>query len=139
MKQIVYFLMMSMGFVMTTKAQNNADAITGVWLTAPKDGKIEIYKEADHYFGKIVWGKETGRKDDKNPDASLRNRDLMGTVILKKFKFNGKDKWESGSIYDPNNGKTYSCNIKLKDKNTLEVRGYIGFSLLGRTEVWTRL
>jgi uncharacterized protein (DUF2147 family) len=138
MKKFLYLAMLFIGFALTAKAQTSADAITGIWLTAPKDGKIEIYKESDKYFGKIVWGKEPGRKDDKNPDASLRNRDLMGTVLLRNFTFNGKDKWESGTIYDPNNGKTYSCNIKLKDKNRLEVRGYIGFSLLGRTEVWTR-
>ncbi len=138
MKKIVYLVMMTFGLNLTTQAQTQSDAIMGVWLTAPKDGKIEIYKESDRFFGKIVWGKEPGRKDEKNPDASLRSHELMGTVILKNFKFNGKDKWEGGTIYDPNNGKTYSCNMKLKDKNTLEVRGYIGFSLLGRTEVWTR-
>ncbi len=138
MKKILYLMAIAITITLSAQSQTNADAITGIWFTAPKDAKIEIYKESGHYFGKIVWGKETGRKDDKNPDASLRNRDLMGTVILRNFEFNGKDKWESGKIYDPNNGKTYSCNIKLKDKNTLEVRGYIGFSLLGRTEIWTR-
>jgi uncharacterized protein (DUF2147 family) len=63
---------------------------------------------------------------------------LIGLVILKDFAFNGKDKWEDGTIYDPNNGKTYSCVIRLKNESALEVRGYIGISLLGRTEVWTR-
>jgi uncharacterized protein (DUF2147 family) len=56
---------------------------------------------------------------------------------LKGFEFTGKS-WEDGTIYDPNNGKTYSCTIKIKKANELEIRGFIGISLLGRTTVWTR-
>jgi len=121
------------------KAQNiNVDAITGEWLTAAKDAKILIFKQGNKFYGKINWGKTTGRKDDKNPDAALRNRDLIGTIILKDFVFDGKEKWTEGTIYDPNNGKTYACIIKLKDNKTLDVRGYVGISLFGRTEIWTR-
>jgi uncharacterized protein (DUF2147 family) len=139
MKSFISFLLIICFVNIQSMAQQkNADAITGEWLTAPKDAKILIYKQGNKFFGKINWGKASGRKDDKNPDASLRSRDLLGTVILKDFVFNGKDKWEDGTIYDPNNGKTYSCNIKLKDDKTLEVRGYVGISLLGRTEIWTR-
>ena len=139
MKKNLSFLIILCTCAITLSAQQvNADLISGEWLTAPKDAKILIYKQANKYYGKINWGETSGRKDDKNPDVSLRSRDLLGTVILKDFVFNGKDKWEDGSIYDPNNGKTYSCHIKLKDNKTLEVRGYIGISLLGRTEIWTR-
>ena len=139
MKKNLSFLIILCTCAITLSAQQvNSDLISGEWLTAPKDAKILIYKQANKYYGKINWGETSGRKDDKNPDVSLRSRDLLGTVILKDFVFNGKDKWENGSIYDPNNGKTYSCHIKLKDNKTLEVRGYIGISLLGRTEIWTR-
>jgi uncharacterized protein (DUF2147 family) len=119
-------------------AQDKSEAIVGEWLTANKDGKVQIYKTANTFFGKISWGNQKGSKDTNNPDPKLRDQNLIGLVILKDFVFNGKDKWEGGTIYDPNNGKTYSCVVKLKDKNTLEVRGYLGISLLGRTEVWTR-
>jgi uncharacterized protein (DUF2147 family) len=61
----------------------------------------------------------------------------VGTVILKDFKYSGKT-WEDGTIYDPKNGKTYSCIIKAKGLNNLDIRGYIGISLLGRTTNWTR-
>lgn len=53
-------------------------------------------------------------KDSKNPDEKLRTRDLLGTVILKNFKFTGSA-WENGTIYDPNTGKTYDCILKVKD------------------------
>jgi uncharacterized protein (DUF2147 family) len=62
-------------------------------------------------------------------------------MLLKDFEFDGKDEWEDGKIYDPKNGKTYSCYIEFKDetKNLLKVRGYIGFSMIGRTTYWTRV
>jgi uncharacterized protein (DUF2147 family) len=122
----------------TFNHSGNPDAVVGTWLTSDKNGKIQIYKEGNKYFGKIVWGKEN-RKDTHNPDPALRSRDLLGSVILSNFVHAGGNKWEDGKIYDPNNGKKYSCNMKLKDNNTLEIRGYIGISLFGRTEVWTRL
>jgi uncharacterized protein (DUF2147 family) len=119
------------------QAQTKSDAILGEWLSAEKDGRIQIYKQGNTFFGKIVWGKEP-RKDTNNPDASLRSRDLMGVVILKDFQFDGDDTWAGGSIYDPNNGKTYSCKMKLNNPNSLNIRGFIGISLLGRTTVWSR-
>jgi uncharacterized protein (DUF2147 family) len=57
---------------------------------------------------------------------------------LKGFVFEGNNEWKEGHIYDPNNGKTYRCNLELIDQETLSVRGYVGISLFGRTEIWTR-
>jgi uncharacterized protein (DUF2147 family) len=119
-------------------AQPKADAIVGEWLTSAKDGKVQIYQTGNKFFGKVSWGNKANGKDTNNPDPKLRDQNLIGLVILKDFVFDGKEKWEDGTIYDPNNGKTYSCAMKLKDNHTLEVRGFIGISLLGRTEVWTR-
>jgi uncharacterized protein (DUF2147 family) len=83
---------------------------------------------------------ENGRPklDKKNPDAGRRNQQLIGLNLLSHFRFDGDDEWEDGRIYDPESGKTYRCYLTLKDRNTLKLRGYIGVSLLGRTEVWTR-
>jgi uncharacterized protein (DUF2147 family) len=50
----------------------------------------------------------------------------------------GSGKWENGTIYDPKSGNTYACNMELEGTNTLRLRGYIGISLIGRTEVWKR-
>ena len=76
--------------------------------------------------------------DNNNPDKTKINNPVIGLLILTGFKFNGDDKWEGGKIYDPESGKTYSSNLTLQDKNTLKVRGYVGISLFGRTEVWSR-
>ena len=75
--------------------------------------------------------------DKNNPDKSKRNTPLMGYLLLKNFIFDDGI-WKDGTIYDPENGKTYSCKITMKDKNTLDVRGFIGISLIGRTDVWKR-
>ena len=119
-------------------ASSNADALLGEWLSQEKDGKIVIFKQGDQYFGKISWGKIPGKKDTKNPDEKLRNKDLVGAVILKNFKFTGSS-WENGTIYDPNSGKTYDCILKIRDGNkTLDIRGFVGAAMFGRTSTWTR-
>lgn len=121
----------------------NPDAVTGNWLNEEKDAKVHIYRNGDKYSGKLVWiaraleddGK-TPRKDSKNPDAALRNRGLLNLVILSDFVFDDGE-WTDGKIYDPKSGKTYSSKMKLKG-NTLEIRGYVGLSMFGRTTVWTK-
>ena len=119
-------------------ANSGPDVILGEWLSQEKDGKISIYKQGDKYYGKISWGKTPGKKDTNNPDAKLKNRDLIGLVILHDFKFTGSS-WEDGKIYDPKSGKTYDCILKSKENNKiLEIRGYIGSPMFGRTATWTR-
>lgn len=138
MKKSLLFVFSFLFVSIAISAQVSPDHILGEWLSEPKDGKILIYKQGDHYFGKISWAKTPGKKDLKNPDASLRSRDLMGQIILKNFKFTGSS-WEKGTIYDPHSGKTYDCILKLRDQNkTLDIRGFIGVAMFGRTSTWTR-
>lgn len=120
------------------------DAIEGLWYNEEQTAKIKIYKaKNDKYYGKIDWLKEPEkdgkeRVDEHNPDKSKRNNPLMGLVVLKGFKKDGEHEYEDGSIYDPKNGKTYSCII-THEGDKLNVRGYVGFSWIGRTAVWTRV
>ena len=125
-------------------AQNNADDIIGIWLTGGKEpAKIQIYKSGEKFYGKIIWLKnptENGkpRMDGNNPDKEKRSNPIIGLMMLTGFKFDGDDEWKGGDIYDPESGKTYSSYMYLTNMNTLKVRGYVGISLLGRTETWTR-
>jgi uncharacterized protein (DUF2147 family) len=125
-------------------AQNKADDIAGIWLTGGKEpGKIQIYRSGEKFYGKIIWLKsptKNGKQrfDTNNPNKEKQKNPVIGLVILTGFKFDGDDEWEDGEIYDPESGKTYSCYLYFKDRNTLKVRGYVGISLLGRTETWTR-
>jgi uncharacterized protein (DUF2147 family) len=139
MKKLFFLLVIVISFINASYSQAiTKDAVLGEWLAESKDGKVLIYKQGEKYFGKISWGKDGNeRKDIKNPDDKLKTQPIVGSVILKGFEFTGKA-WENGTIYDPTNGKTYSCIIKIKKANELEIRGFIGISLLGRTTVWTR-
>jgi len=124
-------------------ADDNGDRILGMWLTTSKNAKIHIYKTNNTYYGKIFWANDlyeadgkTLRRDTKNEDKSKRNQTIKNLVLLNNFKY--KDGiWTDGTIYDPQNGKTYKCKISLSG-TSLSIRGYIGISLLGRTELWTR-
>jgi uncharacterized protein (DUF2147 family) len=125
---------------------DNPDAIVGVWKTGEGNAMVRIYKNGDKYQGKIVWLKEPidpatkqPKTDKNNPDPALQNVPLKGYRNLKDFVYAGNNEWNEGTIYDPLNGSTYSCTIKMTDKNTLEIRGYIGVSALGRTDIWKRL
>ena len=120
------------------------------WLVETGDARVEIYKAADGtYEGRLCWLKEPEypagdpeagkpRRDRDNPDKALRDRPIQGLVFMTGFKFDGDGKWKGGKVYDAESGKTYSCKMTLKDRDTLEIRGYIGVSLLGRNQTWKR-
>lgn len=128
-----------------TKAQENANDIVGTWLTPGKEpAKVQIYKSGERFYGKIIWlqnamDKDLPKVDVNNPDKTKRNNPVVGLIILTGFKFNNDDEWRGGYIYDPESGKTYNSYMYLKDMNTLKLRGYVGISLLGRTETWARI
>ena len=124
---------------------DNPDGIVGVWKTGEGTAMVRIYKNGDKYQGKIVWLKEpndpeTGKpKVDKNhPDEASKTRSILGLVNIWGFNYKGENVWDGGNIYDPKNGNTYSCEIKMINSKVLEVRGYIGVAIIGRTDTWTK-
>ncbi len=131
-------LLLSFAFVAAFAA---SPPIESVWYNQEKDGKIQIYKDGGLYHGKIVWLKEPmlnnkPKLDDKNPEPELAKKPLIGAVIIKNFTKKNETEFVGGTIYDPKNGKTYSCKMTLKG-NVVDVRGYIGIPAFGRTTVWT--
>lgn len=145
MKNILFTLIAV--FSIQTMAYSQADKILGTWLNEKKDAKIKVYKKGDKYFGKIIWLKNnknddgtSPKRDTKNPNTKLRKRTIVGTNIMLNLKWDASEKeWNGGEIYDPRGGSTYSLFAKLKDKNTLFMKGYIGFSVFGRSTLWTRV
>jgi len=132
----------------------DGDAILGLWATAPgtESGQahVEIVRNGDHYEGHIVWLQKPtyppddpegmagqARVDRNNPDPALRSKPVIGLKILWDMVWDGSGQWRKGRVYDPDNGKTYKCYIRLTPDGILKLRGYIGFSLLGRTSEWT--
>jgi uncharacterized protein (DUF2147 family) len=136
----LFILFMMFGF-QSVQAQSE-EAILGTWFNAEKSAKIEILKSGSKYMGKISWIELKGRDpktilDSKNSNPSLQKRPIMGLTILENLSYkNGT--WEGGKIYDPESGKTYSCELKLKNKELLEVKGFLGFSWIGKTVEWTK-
>jgi uncharacterized protein (DUF2147 family) len=129
--------------IMVSYFSVNAQDVIGRWKSIDDEtGKaksiIEIYKQGDKYFGKIV--KLLNEPDGicRTCKTKYKNKNIEGLVILKDLE-KDDDEYNDGEIMDPKNGKTYSCYIKLESANKLKVRGYMGFSLLGRTQYWYRV
>ncbi len=134
-----------------TSAHAGPEDILGVWNTEGKDGKIMIYKCGEKYCGKVIWSKDpnypsdskegmpgTPILDHNNPNPKLRETPIIGLRILYDFMFAGNNLWTDGKIYNPDNGKTYSGKMTLVSPNQLNLRGFVGISLIGRTTTWTR-
>ena len=119
------------------------DAVLGQWLTEGEKAVVEIFRSEDRYCGKIVWLKEPKNPDGsevldtENPDPAKRSRTVLGLNLVWGFRYDENQGWVDGSIYDPDNGKTYSCKMNFEG-DALKVRGYVGISLFGRTTVWKR-
>jgi uncharacterized protein (DUF2147 family) len=124
--------------------------VLGLWKTDGGDSQLELFKCGDKLCGKIVWLKVpkyidsndgpigTTKVDRKSPNPSLRNRPILGLQVMKGLTANGGNRWGKGVCYDPETGKSYKCNMQLTASGKLDLRGYIGISLIGRTFSLTR-
>ena len=125
-----------------SEAANAQDPIEGQWFDEKGNARIEIYRAADNkFYGKVAWLREPLRNgrpkvDENNPDPKYRSQPILGMMVLSGFVKDG-DEYEDGIVYDPKHGKRYSCKMKLEG-DRLEVRGYMGISLVGRSTTWTR-
>lgn len=117
--------------------------IEGKWKTIDDETKqaksiVEIYKKGDQYYGKVSQllikpanPNCTECKDDR------KNRPIVGMEIIRGLRKDGNE-FTDGTITDPKTGKTYKCTIK-REGDKLNVRGYLGFSLIGRTQTWQKV
>ena len=119
--------------------------VVGKWKTIDDEtgnakSIVEIYEEDGKYFGKIVEILVLDKKDSVCTlcEGDKKDQPILGMVILTDLE-KDDDEWNDGKILDPNNGETYSCYISLESNDKLKVRGYIGFSLLGRTQYWHKV
>lgn len=115
-------------------AWENIDDETGV-----KKSEIVLYINEGKLYGRIdrLLLEEDQGKKCVNCTGEQKNKPIEGLVIVKGLTRDGEE-WTGGEIMDPANGKSYDCTLKLTDDNTLNVRGFLGFSFLGRTQVWKR-
>lgn len=130
--------------VMCASLSAYAQDVVGKWKLEDGTAIVEVYQQGDAFNGKIVWLQDpteadgSPAKDGNNPDAKLRSRELIGLNMLSGLKKNGGE-YSGGSIYDPSNGKTYNCSMKVEG-DVLKVRGSLDKrGLLGRTMDWFRV
>lgn len=119
--------------------------VTGKWKTIDDEtgeekSIVEIYEKDGKIYGKVVEILNPAKKNAKCTKCSGAEKDkpIMGMVIIKGLTKDG-DEYTDGDILDPNKGKTYSCTLKLIGNDKLDVRGYIGFSFIGRSQTWYRV
>lgn len=150
MTAIMWLLVFSTGLSAADRGAQECDEIVGLWTVRDGEARIEIrLGENGAFEGYIAWQRQpnypdgdpeagTPRHDRENPDPALRNRPLAGLKILEGFVYKGDHVWKNGTVYSPENGRTYKCKLTIKDADHLDLRGFIGISVLGKTEHWTR-
>lgn len=123
---------------------NQPNSVEGVWITqddetGQKKSEVLIYQENGKLYGKILklLLPEDEGKLCTECDGENKNKPIEGIVIVNDLILNDVT-WEDGTILDPKSGKVYDCYLTLEDQNNLKVRGFLGFSILGRTQSWIR-
>lgn len=143
MAKPIFFLTVFITLLSIT-AYAGADDILGIWRNPTGNGHVEIFKENGKYYGRLVWLKKTIDTDGKpfldknNPNKQHCNKPLLGLIMLRDFLFNNGE-WTGGKVYNPDDGKEYKSYLKLKDEKTLSIRGFIGFSWIGKTLTFQRV
>jgi len=126
------------------------DDVLGLWKTAGDRSRIELYRCGEKICGKVAWLREPRftRSEDgpvgevkidwRNPDPALQKRLILGLQVIERLIYAGDNRWEKGVCYDPESGKSYKCKMRFFAPDRLDLRGYIGFSFIGRTYTLTR-
>ncbi len=126
------------------------DEVLGQWKTVGDRSRIELYRCGEKICGKVAWLREprfTSSEDGpvgkvkidwRNPEPALQKRPILGLQVIEGMTYVEDNRWEGGACYDPESGRTYKCKMKFVSPDKLDMRGYIGFSLLGRTYTLTR-
>ncbi|NOX52562.1 MAG: DUF2147 domain-containing protein [Gammaproteobacteria bacterium] len=153
---VVLITLMALLGTTASLAADTSQAVVGTWLVTSATGDpahIKIYAKmvdgVETFYGKFTFfpgedenGVNIGESalDGLNPNESLRERRLLGLDMLEGMTYNKtKARWDGGTVYDPDIGKYYKCRLSILDENRLELRGYVGIPLFGRSDIWTRL
>ena len=139
--------------VTAVSGAENAHDATGYWLTENEKAIVRFEpceggtgsSLKPQICGQIVWTRNPRgpdgklKLDEKNPDESLRGRALCGLPLIGGLKPASDAALEDGWIYNPRSGKTYDAKAELVSADKLKLRGFLGISLLGSNQVWTRV
>lgn len=121
----------------TKPGRTGAEGIAGEWWSEERDGRIRFYQHRDGTFrGILTWSKNP-RADTENDNPKLRTRSIIGIVLIWELSYENGE-YDGGYVYNPEDGNVYRLDAKVLGPDKLEVRGFLGISLLGETQVWTR-
>jgi len=138
----------ALAFLAAGAAAASADVPSplGRWMTEGGKSHVQIYQCGPHLCGRIVWLREPNFKDGRpktdlnNPDKAQQSRPILGLPFLYNFsKASEPNVWEGGRIYNPEDGDVYKATITLRPDGKLALRGYVGISLLGKSQYWERV
>lgn len=140
MRKFIFILLPLMDISIIGHCQTS---VIGKWKTVDDETNetksiVDIYKQSNKVFGKIIEitdkNKQDAVCDNCDQDDPRKGQKIIGMMIIKNLIKDG-DEWNGGTVLDPENGKVYKCKLWLEDGNLI-IRGYIGFSLLGRSQTW---
>ncbi|MEL1254702.1 DUF2147 domain-containing protein [Flavobacterium sp. DGU38] len=137
--------MLTIGVFFLILSSVQAQGVVGKWKTIDDEtgevkSIVEVYEKSGKIYAKVVDILRADHKKDvcKKCEGAEKNKPILGMVIMNGLKKDG-DEYNGGTILDPTNGKKYKCYITLESADKLKLRGYVGISLVGRTQYWTRV
>lgn len=132
-------------FTSVSSFSQESDDLLGIWQSEHGSVRIQVYKSGNSYDGKLVWLKEDTdesgkpKKDINNPSGTVKSPPVKGLEVLSGFSYKNAGVWEGGTVYDPRSGNKYSCKLSMSRSDRLEVRAFKGISLIGKTQIWSRV
>lgn len=121
-------------------SQSCGDQILGKWYTERCQAIFDFYRCNQEYRARMTALEKPDMIDSKNPVDSLKTRKVNGIIAVYGLIYDpNKKQWVNGKVYNAENGKTYCCNCVLTEEGTLTFRGFLGVSLLGGSQTWTRV
>ncbi len=148
MIKIFFLSAVMISIVQKSFSQNNSEQIIGRWMSTENNLEVEIYKVDGNCNAKVLWIDDSDdtirpmntRCDLRNSDETLRNRKIIGLVVMMGLSYNKENNdWERGKIYDPHNGKDWNATACFTKNGLLKVRGYWGFELLGKDLLFRKI
>ncbi len=117
------------------------DSIIGKWYVEDKTAIFDFYRTGNEYRARLIPLAKPDMLDTNNSVDSLKGRKLSGATLIYGLVYDAKkNRWDGGRVYNPENGKTYFCHCTLAAEGAqLLFRGYLGVSILGQTQTWTRV
>jgi len=117
------------------------DAILGEWCTQKEENRpparVKFVQAPDGtYMGILTWSADP-RKDVNNKDPKLRDRPLVGIVLMWHLRYDNGE-YVDGYVYNPEDGGTYRMKAEVLSAEALKIRGYLGISLFGQSKIWSR-